>query len=543
MRTALSLIILLSISSLASGAGQSQSGPNDPLQRMNYGLAFAQASIVKKHDPLMVWLGCDGNVSHEAPPSDSCCATLVCCQKNEYQTLPESSPIGFKESHEWKLFEKACLAQLQSERRWALSERMRTDLMTLFFLGCSVGVVDLAIGSNSFGGSFAIFAVLFNAAYMIQGVMKDVFNLYKTPYHPLDTLEREFAIHKCFIPYQMWGSITKHFSMARQNPFAQEQSTNFIQFALGLQTLYPVSPMVLRQGFDIGSACRQLNAKIDGFFAQYEEIKWPEKKKKVRQEVEDKKEEGKKEEEDLDEVKKYPRFPLENLKMSLQEFLLSLINPKHRPSRYTYLYGVGGIGKTHFAKQLCGWLNEIVSGFVSVDTFAITTAGELEGNAERPGVMLRTLCNQCKRWEKGSIAFMDEASWLNDPEVVSAAKRVFNGNMAEIETSYFGSAEDGTELKFDVPTMLFLLAGNDEIKDEALESRFNIFPFPMPKEESLVLFAKRKLQDALSKFEIHYQEEMFSAEMAETVKKLKTYRQVEETVPALAQKLMMSHQG
>lgn len=85
--------------------------------------------------------------------------------------------------------------------------------------------------------------------------------------------------------------------------------------------------------------------------------------------------------------------------------------------------------------------------------------------------------------------FIDEANWLNDPDFLSAAKRVFNGDQSKLITSYFGVGPDGNNVEIDLPPMLITLAGNDPIDDDALQSRFDVFTFPKPKIDTIRAFA------------------------------------------------------
>jgi len=89
---------------------------------------------------------------------------------------------------------------------------------------------------------------------------------------------------------------------------------------------------------------------------------------------------------------------------------------------------------------------------------------------------------------------MDEAVWLNqEPDT---AKRVFNGNMSQLPTKYFGTQEDGSSIIIPVPPMLIFAAANEPIEDPALANRFDMIEFPHPKKELLVRLASEAVRQS-----------------------------------------------
>lgn len=85
---------------------------------------------------------------------------------------------------------------------------------------------------------------------------------------------------------------------------------------------------------------------------------------------------------------------------------------------------------------------------------------------------------------------MDEASWLNKDDIISPAKRVFNGNLSRLSTSYFGGGLEGFGINLKMPPALIFVASNEEIKDPALKTRFDVIEFPSPKKETLIRHAQ-----------------------------------------------------
>lgn len=255
-------------------------------------------------------------------------------------------------------------------------------------------------------------------------------------------------------------------------------------------------------------ARHQLSQKIDQFFTQYEEI---------------------------DEEQKHL------LKVNAQRFLGQLLNER-KSSRYLYLVGPGGIGKTHFARELVKWIEEICPNALHLQELAITAPEELEGNANRPGAFLRVLRNQCQAKKKGSIVFIDEANWLNEPSFEAPSKRVFNGAQSKLSTSYFGAGQDGTGIELDLPPMLVIVASNNEIKEDALRSRFDCITFPKPKKETLQNYAhhlaiNNELSDEIENLKEGDQlAEKYSEALMGAIKNATNFREIESIVPTILNK-------
>ena len=247
--------------------------------------------------------------------------------------------------------------------------------------------------------------------------------------------------------------------VARQNQFEQRKSMDFITFALGI-TIYKPKPEI---GLDQSAAehiTQDLWARIDLFFNDYDNSS-------------------------NNGDPKYRWY----LKVNIHKFVQALLNRNGQAPRYLCLYGPQGIGKTHFVNELCKWMEELISDGIRLEELVITSAGELEGSEQRPGAILRVLRNQLMANKRGSVVFMDEATWLNRDDMISPSKRIFNGDQAKLSTSYFGGGVDGTGLTLELPPMLIFVAMNEEIKDPALKSRFDYIHYPSPKQEALTTYA------------------------------------------------------
>ncbi len=455
---------------------------HDPLVRINYRQAFNQISIYKKFESLMDSAGCSQNVfinKEKAELGGSSPQSKTVHRVPRYELLEnlldsvtidmetresdteDNGPYIALTSKEWKNYEKACLSHLQKARRWAITEPAREAIVTLTFMGGVVSGTVSALGPNSYGGSISIFAVLFNSIAPIRSIARSTVNLISPPPHPLDEMEKSFALNQCFIPQSLWTSIINNFMTARQNPFSQQQCINFIEFTLGL-TIYRPKPTITLRNYSsitkesIKETFCDLSSEIDEFFQKYISSDTPN-----------------------------DREQFFILKMNILKFMSSLLGTIEQP-RYLYFYGPGGIGKTYFIHELSTWIERVMPKAVHFESLVITSPEELEGSSEKPGAFLRILRNQCLAKKRGSILYMDEANWLNQEDMISASKRVFNGELSHLSTSYFGSGIDGTGIHLKTPPMLIIASGNEEIEDEALKNRFDIIHFPMPKPETLI---------------------------------------------------------
>lgn len=354
-----------------------------------------------------------------------------------------------------KAYEHACSNRLRSARRWAITEPARESLTLLALLTGAAIATNKGAGEESVGGSFSIFAAIFNGVYLLREAINSGFNLAFQPQSALTRLETRFALNQCFIPKALWPAIIEKFMLARQNPFEQRKCMDFIEFTLGLTTYKPKPPLPLQETSAL-EVIAELHRRIDQFFNDYNDTSDGE--------------------------------CCRMLKVNIAKFVFDLLN-NSQTSRYIYLCGPGGIGKTYFVHTLCSWIEELLPGAVQYDNLVITSAEELEGSSQRPGAMLRVLRNQLIANKRGSVIFMDEATWLNHDGMISAAKRVFNGDQSTLSTSYFGSGIEGTGITLKMPPMLIFVASNDEIKNPALKSRFDTIKYPLPKEDTLATHA------------------------------------------------------
>ncbi len=409
------------------------SSSQDPLQRIDYMDAFNQSKIHERFKDLMLASCCAGNVFSKS-------STALLSERNK----PLNPTVQ-------QAYERACLKRLQSAREWTIAEPARESL-TLLALSIGAAIAtNKMLDKKSMGGSFSIFATVSSSVYLLREVINSGYNLAFQSRSALTRFEESFAQNQCFIPHALWPAIIEKFMLARQNPFEQRKCMDFIEFTLGL-TAYKPKPAFAQKTGNAPTIIKELHVRIDQFFNDYNDTSDGE--------------------------------CCRILKVNISKFILDLFN-NTQTSRYMYLCGPGGIGKTYFVQLLCSWIEELLPGSVQFEDLVITSAEELEGSQQRPGAMLRVFRNQLTANKRASVIFMDEATWLNHGHMTDCAKRVFNGNKSKLSTSYFGDGIEGTGINLNMSPILVFVASNDEIKDPALKSRFDTIKYPLPKPEAL----------------------------------------------------------
>lgn len=399
---------------------------NDPYEQLNYKLAFDLSKVQAKHKGLMHALGCDQNVFDE--------------------TAEGSAENDLDLEKAWQAYEEDCLKHLAETRRAVIFRPVRMSMIGIGFQAVALGLVAPFIGAESMGGSFGLLSAGYTGAQFLTTMAEAVYNFYYAPAHTLDALEIKFVKNQCFIPKKIWSIIEAKFMEARSNQFQQRQALSYLEFALDFTT---ESPSVLEETLTLEEAQKELLHRINLFFEDY----------------------------DLEDD-----TPIQLIKKNILNFIARLYG-ENENTRYLYLIGSGGIGKTYFATQLTAWLNELCPDAVYMEKdLVVNSEMELDDLPGQPGIFLRILRNQCLSERKGSLLFFDEADWMAHGG--ATAKRIFNEKQNTIETSYFGKNEDGTNLQLKAPHMLVMLASNKEIDDPALKSRFDVIDFPTPRKEA-----------------------------------------------------------
>lgn len=427
----------------------------DPLKNINYAEAFNQTAIYQRFQKLLI---CLNNNQSNALLQNIFPDHQLRILHNIRHTMSPEIQLSYR-TNELQNFQQQLLKQLIKARRDAILKPAHEAIIFLSLMSLATyGAINFA---GEYGGSYSIFMLLYEAVSHVQDILKACIDLNNTPAHPIDELEKLFAINRCFIPNALWPIIIEKFMLARQNAFAQREAIDFLTFTLGI-TLYkplPVCPFI----HNIEKIIHTLETKIDTFFSQYQDI---------------------------------TKEKIQAIKLGVAQFMRCLVGISKDLPHYQYLVGPSGIGKTHFVKALSQWIEEIAPGTVHVEDIIIHEVLDLDGNTQRPGALLKVLRNQLQTGKRGSIVFMDEATWLN--KMPNECKRTFNGNLTAISTAYFGNSIDGNGVNIPMKPMLIFVASNEDITDVNLASRFAITQFPQPSLEARIeygydIFAKSPL--------------------------------------------------
>lgn len=441
----------------------------DPFVNIQYSQAFNQEDIYKQYRPLMEKLGCAENVFESDADAESITRNtnsstqdtteldqLLADITSKIRSIERSfDPVA--DAKEFEAFQAVCLNRLNNARRLTLGTPTFGALHDIAFQGLiSYAIMKYFEDKLSLGGMNFVYT----AAGGVATAIKSGYNLMFWPDNSLEYLEDHFAKNKCFIPRSLWPKITKAFMAAREDERSRDRYTHFIDFALGFTVYKPKPPMIFKHGMSVQDVKKELNRRIEDFFNDYKD-----------------------------------KPDINYIKINVSKFIDSLVHTSlsavDQAPRYLYLYGSGGIGKTHFVQTLSNWIDELIPGSVRFEDVIINSSTDLEGSYDQPGAMLKVLRNQLLQNKRGSVLMMDEATWLNNPGMVGAAKRIFNGDRSKLITSYFGSNMDGSGVNLELPPMLIFVASNDPIEDPALASRFDTIFYPAPSDEALTEYAMR----------------------------------------------------
>lgn len=426
---------------------------------LNFANAFNLDDKFEKHFELLNSLSCKDNVFGEGfrKPKESFWHKIKSLNPfNKPQTRSRLNPRR-SSTQSLKNFQEDCLSRLSAEKMRANLQPIRNSFT---YLGVSLvmhSIMKHILGETGMASGFANMSLAYEISNVIKTFVESGYSLLFPKDDPLDELAKDFIKKMPFIPRKFWPVIINKFIVARNNQFEYTNATNFIKFALELQ-VYAEKPKI--EITNMEDVIKELYLRIDKFFNSYDNV---------------------------------DSSDLSKLKIGVSKFVKSLFDSNCKMARYQYLVGPGGIGKTYFVKQLSGWINELIPNAVYFSDVVVNFGDDLEGSFNKPGLFLNTLRNQLVENKIGSIVFIDE---FNAKMFVEPAKRTFNGSMSHISTEYFGKEIDGDGIKLQIPPMLIFVASNDQITDQALESRFNIIKFWSPKKESLADYAEQLARES-----------------------------------------------
>ncbi len=447
-------VTILSLLGAPVMADEGEGAPPSTLRNVNYRDMFDQQEISLQFQTFLRSLGVPDENLESVPVS--VCSSLFCRRPAPIEGF-RGILSEFEETEAWKLYVKAVLSKRARVRMLALTSRARAAAAEGTLLAVGTAGTVAAIGEGSHGGSFAIFQAFFSSVTLMRNIIYGVFDAFNPTTSPLDSLEEQFAIYKCFIPNELWTYGTNLFMLGRQNLSTQREMLERIRFVLGLTVYRPSKTELSTIESSRKSIKKNLLSSIDAFFNDYQV--------------------GEKELQELS-----------SIKLKILTFINSLLGAREDIScapQCIYLNGDGGIGKTHFVNQLKDWIETAmnVRGLLHMESAKVETSSDLEGDERKPGLFLSAARNQYAKGAIGSIVFGDEIKFDN-AGIVSCAKRVINGEFSTIPTTYFGSEVRSDALH--MPPTLVVFSANVELGDDALKSRFAVMKFPHPKVETLV---------------------------------------------------------
>jgi hypothetical protein len=459
---------------------------HDPLANIKYRTAFDQSKIHQDFADCMEQWGCARNVfggmAMQAPRpvvvdlssqiTASGCREVVLFPVEYELVVVSEDPVKTTKPHmsREQAYQEACMSKLRSARRWAIGAPLQ-DFGVLGGTLCCCAIA-LQKGLERFKDpsvqqavGFGWMNLLYNLGFRFEGAIRSGIHLYWPPEQRLEKLEEQFAKNMCFIPRQLWGKIIEEFMAARTNQMTQDEHIANTEFAVNLTTHKPLKSLIIADGKNLEEAVQEICARIENFFkANYQ----------VPQD--------------------YLTEDVVNIQNAVRDFLRALAyNPQgNNPVKPLFLKGSYGIGKSFFVvDNLYKWIEELFPGSIKLEQLQhLTSANELQGSAGREhGIMLDIVCNKCKADARGSLVFVDEGTWLNNPSMIDIAKVVFNGYQSRVSTKYFDRDVD-----IPVPPMLIIVASNGPIKEEPLASRFKQIEFPKPSVKALVDYAIHKAE-------------------------------------------------
>lgn len=461
----------------------------DPLMNMKYRTAFDQTKIHQDFADCMKEWGCDRNVFGAAAtaqgprrvimdvayqsgyqPQGAGMRECLIPVEHEFMVVREGRPVVSRA----QAYQDACLKKLLWARRYAISAPIQDFGSMAVVLGCCALTLQKMLEGNKEASvqqavGFGWMNFLYNLGFRLEDAIRAGINLYWPPEERLGELEERFAKNKCFIPRQLWEKIVEEFMMARTNQISQDAHINNLEFAVDLTIYKPLKPLVIAQNKSLQEAKQEICARIENFMKSNYRVP----QDCLTQEIVD-------------------------IQEAVCDFLDALAQNTrvNNPVKPLFLKGSYGIGKSFFViDNLYKWIEEFFPGSVKLEQLQhLTSAAELQGSVgHEHGMVLDIVRNQCKVESRGSIVFVDEGTWLNNPSMVDISKVVFNGYQSHVSTKYFG---DDVAIDIPVPPMLIVVASNEPIKDKPLESRFKQIEFPMPTVKALVDYALDKAQQS-----------------------------------------------
>lgn len=476
------LIYQISIFSMGSKTTKDK---KDPMTNLNYDKVFNFGKIYIKYISFLEQTDCLQNVlpeeaehlkslrqksqNIEASQKDKESEDIVI---NIAEDIPDQENLALIKKQKASL-KKACLSQLYSHRRYAFLVPAKEGIVLILLFGVAAAVVIVIFGVDSYGSNLSVVTSITSSMWFLKNVIQAVLDLASNSAEELDNLEIKFAKKQYLIPRAIWPKINNNFMVARTNLFKQEESINFIDFCLGLTLYKQKIPTVIYDSPEYQAKTKLLWAAIDKFFSSYTETK-----------------------ENFYSI-------VEEIKILIGNFLENVITQKNsKKIKPLYLYrNKGGIGKTYFIENIVvKKIRSIFGNIIYFENTNITSAEELEGSEDKPGVLLRLLRNFCLsplNNSTGIILLLDEADWISSDQYSGAIKRVFdtkNNSSQYCLSTYLGKGTDGSGIQLKLPPLLICIISNTKIENHSLANHFIDIKFPLPSKEALKKYALKFLK-------------------------------------------------
>lgn len=466
------LILLISQINIASMASQATKEKKDPMVNINYEKVFNFDKIYIKYISLLEQIDCLQNVLPEEAEHLKAGKENKDVVINLAEENPETENLAVIKKQKTDL-KKACLAQLYSHRKYAFLVPAKEGLALILLFGIAVGVVIAIFGVDSYGSNLSVVTSTTSSMWFLKSIIQAVLDLASNSEQELDNLEMKFAKKQYLIPRAIWPKINNKFMVARKNLFKQEESINFIDFCLGLTLYKQRIPPVLYDSPEYKAKKQLLWNAIDKFFTSYQE-----KQEKMYGKVEE-------------------------LKILIRSFLDNVVTQNNsKKIKPLYLYrDKGGIGKTYFIENiLVKKIQAIFGNIIYFENINITSAEELEGAEDKPGVLLKLLRNFCLsplNNSTGIILLLDEADWISSDKYTGAIKRVFDtkaNSSPYCLSTYLGKGIDGSGIQLKLPPLLICMISNTKIENHSLANHFTDIKFPLPSKNALKKYALKFLK-------------------------------------------------
>ncbi len=360
---------------------------------------------------------------------------------------------------------------LTKKRHHAFAPVMSTAQGTLVYasvLGLLLGLATRYLPARllAMGTGFGGFVVASDIASTTQDLAKQYFKLRNYRGDPLLPYETKYVKRKRFISKALWEKIENRFSSARTTPYGRQEHLNYFDSLFNQPNEAP-TPLFLTEE-TIGDQNHECK------FTESEAISLCKPSTTHKQRLLDR---------FVPKIHKFfdgvynDTLGIETNKISsaFWTHLTSempdskttkhgLLAPTQR--RPLFLYGPPAVGKTTMMEYFS---KEFGIPLVIINLAEASNAEDIFGNKDKPGLLLTGLEETS---QKNAILFFDEASeTFNNKDLVALLKGLFEPDRGKFHSPFLG-------VTLDLSKYFIVAAGNAEINDEALASRFVKVNFP-----------------------------------------------------------------